>query len=387
MTLRLPLVLMVFALGASAPGLRAQIAVAATDNKLVLVDGVNRVVPNPAPDTFVVLDLGPPGPRKLAEIGGIPTSVIGPPSSLALSPDGTLALDTACMKVDPAHPAKQTFDDRLSVLEIGPGGQPRWLATLPAGLGPAGVSINRQGTLALVADRGDGMVSIFTLAGHTVAPAGRIAVGNAASALAHVAFTPDGRHALVTRDGDNLITVLAVDGEHVTRTGRDIHAGLRPYGIDISRWGNLAVVANDGAGSGDADTISLIDLSHEPARTVDTQTVGQTPEGIALSPDASLCAVVVENGSNKPPDSPFYADHGKLIIFRVQPAALQRLAEAPIGHWSQGVVFSNDNRWLVVCNMVEKNLQVFSWDGTRLVDTGHPIAVAGGPVAIRSADR
>lgn len=389
MTVRTPPAPLLLALLLAAPCSRAQLAVAGTDNQLVLVDGTDRVVPDHAPDTFVVVDLSGPAPRKLAEIPGVPTSVVGPPLSVAQSPDETLALDTCSMKVDPSDPTKQVFDDRMSVIDLTDRSAPVVIATLHTGLGPAGVSINRQGTLALVADRGDGTVSIFTIAGHTVTPAGSISVGNAASALAHVAFTPDGRHAFVTRDGDNVITELAIDGSRVTLAGRDVHAGLRPYGFDVSPDGRIAVVANDGMGGGDADTVSLIDLAHGPAHTVDTRTVGQTPEGIKLSPDGTLCGVVVENGSTKRPGGPFYAPHGEFVLFRVKASKLKlkRLAEAPIGTWSQGVAFSNDNRTIVVCNMVEKDLQVFSWDGKRLRDTGHPIALGGGPVAIRVADR
>jgi DNA-binding beta-propeller fold protein YncE len=57
------------------------------------------------------------------------------------------------------------------------------------------------------------------------------------------------------------------------------------------------VVANIGRGQGDSDTVSVIDLQAQPFRVVETVVVGQTPEGIALSPDGKLCAVVVMNGS------------------------------------------------------------------------------------------
>ena len=128
-------------------------------------------------------------------------------------------------------------------------------------------------------------------------------------------------------------------------TKRDMSAGQRPYGAAISADGSVAVVANIGRGSGDADTVSLIDLTAKPPRVVETVTVGQTPEGIMLSPDGKLCAVVVMNGSNKPKDSPFFADNGKLMLLRLEKKKLTRLAEAPIGHWSQGVAFYP--RWAV----------------------------------------
>ncbi|MGY3356618.1 DNA-binding beta-propeller fold protein YncE [Bradyrhizobium sp. GM0.4] len=45
---------------------------------------------------------------------------------------------------------------------------------MQAGAGAAGVSINRAGTLALVANRSEGTVSVFTISGGTLAPVGKI---------------------------------------------------------------------------------------------------------------------------------------------------------------------------------------------------------------------
>jgi hypothetical protein len=41
---------------------------------------------------------------------------------------------------------------------------------------------------------------------------------------------------------------------------------------------------------------------------VDTLTVGQTPEGVRISPDGKYVAFIVANGSNKPKSSPFFND-------------------------------------------------------------------------------
>jgi hypothetical protein len=93
------------------------------------------------------------------------------------------------------------------------------------------------------------------------------------------------------------------------------------------------------------------------------------------------------NGSNKPPDSPFVTDHGKLLLYRVDGLKLTRLGEAPIGHWSQGIAFSADSQQILVQNMVEKNLMVFKVANDKLEDTGHRIQVKGGPAAIRIAEK
>jgi DNA-binding beta-propeller fold protein YncE len=260
------------------------------------------------------------------------------------------------------------------------------IATLEAGKSPAGLSINRQGTLALVANREEGTVSVFTIQGQTVTPAGKVAIADAKSGVSHAAFTPDGKMALVTRDGDDRISVLSIDGTKVEYTKRDMYAGLRPYGLDVAGTGAFAAIANIGRGGGDHDTISLIDLRARPPRVVETVTVGQTPEGIKISPDSSIVAVVAMNGSNKAKSSPFYNDNGKLLLYRVSGTSLTKVAEAPIGHWSQGVAFSADGRTILVGNMVEKDVQVFAWDGSALRETAR-IKVSGGSAAIRTAEK
>jgi DNA-binding beta-propeller fold protein YncE len=362
----------------------AQIAISQNDNKVMLDNGVVKVVPNPAPDTLTILDLKTSPPRVLAELQA-PGSVVGPPFSIAISPDESLALATSAMRIDPTDPTKQVPDTRVSVIDLR-ANPPAVIATLEAGQSPAGVSINRQGTLALVANRAEGTVSVFTISGKTVTPVGKVTIADAKSGVSHAAFTPDGKTALVSRDGDDRISVLAINGTSVEYTKRDMNAGLRPYGLHVSPKGDVAVVANIGRGQGDADTVSVIDLKATPARVVDTITVGQTPEGIKMSGDGKWVAVVVMNGSNKPKDSPFYNDSGRLVILRLKGTSLQRVTDAPIGHWSQGAAFSPDGKTILVGNMVEKDLQVFAFDGKKLKETAR-IKVNGGPAAVITAEK
>jgi DNA-binding beta-propeller fold protein YncE len=363
----------------------AQLALSANDNKVVLIKGVSTVVQNPPPDTVTVIDLKSFPPKILAELD-VPTSVVGPPLSVALTPDESLALVTSATRIDPADSTKQIADNRVSVIDL-KASPPSVIATLEAGKGAAGVSINRQGTLALVANRAEGTVSVFGIKGKEVRSVGTVKVGDEKAGVSHVAISPDGQRAIVTRDGDHMISVLAINGTAVEPAKRDMFAGLRPYGAAVSSDGTLAVVANIGRGSGDADTVSLIDMAAKPPRVIETLTVGQTPEGIMLSPDGKLCAVVVMNGSNKPPDSPFFADQGKVVLLGIDNMKLRKLAEAPIGHWSQGVTFSPDSQYILVQNMVEKDIMVFKVVGQKLEDTGQRLKVKGGAAAIRIAEK
>src|SRR4029077_1407641 len=176
---------------------------------------------------------------------------------VAMAQDDSLALVSGAMGVVPVESTKWVADDKLTVVDL-KSSPPKILATLQAGLGAAGVSINRTTTLALVANRSEGTVSIFTISGNTLTPSGKIALGDAKSGPSHAIFSRDGATALVTRDGDSRIAILSVDGDKVEYTKRDLYSALRPYQIDTTGNGDVAMVGNVGMSSGDADSISLI---------------------------------------------------------------------------------------------------------------------------------
>ncbi len=374
--------IVVVAVSAGPWGASAQIAVSAQDGKAVLDDGRNTVPANPAADNVVVIDLEASPPKILAEIKA-PTSVVGPPSSVAISRDAAFAIVTAASKIDPADAKKLVPHNAVSVIDL-KSSPPAVIATLEAGAGAAGVAIHPSGTLALVANRSEGTVSVFTISGKTLTPAGKVALGDAKSGPSAVAFAPDGKTALVTRDGDHRISVLSIDGGKVEHAKRDFHAGLRPYPLDISSKGDVAAVANIGMGQGDADTLSLVDITAKPARVIDTVSVGQTPEGLKMSPDGRYVAVTVMNGSNKPKASPFFNDGGLVIVFDTAGGKLARVAQAAVGHWCQGAAWNRAGTRILVQCMVENELQVLAFDGKTLTRSG-AIKVSGGPAGIATS--
>lgn len=364
-------------------GALAQLAVSANDGKAVLVDGVNTVPAEPAQDYVTIVDLGASPPKVVGEVAA-PASVVGPPQSVAVSHDESFALVVSSTKVDLADPKKTVPDNKLTVIDLK--AKPiAVLQTLEAGAGAAGVSINRAGTLALVANRSEGTVSIFTISGKQLTGAGKISLGDAKSGPCHVAFTPDGKTALVTRDGDHKISILKIDGNNVEYTKRDMTGGVRPYGVEISSKGDIAVIGNQGGGQGDTDVISIVDMKMQPPRIVDTIPVGQTPEGVSMSPRGDFVALAVMNGSNKPKSSPFFNDNGILKIYAVDGTRLSLVAEAPVGHWCQGAAWSRDQKTILVQCMVEKELQVFRFTGDSLRRTGE-IKLKAGPAGIRTAE-
>lgn len=361
----------------------ADLVVAAHDNKVYLDNGAVKVHANPAPDFMTVLDFSVSPPKVVARVE-VPTSIVGPPFSIAMTRDESLALVSAAQKIDPADPTRTIADNRLSVIDL-KASPPKVIATLEAGAGASGVSINRAGTLALVANRNEGTVSVFTINGKTVTAAGKIKLGDEKSGPSHVAFTPDGKRAIVTRDGDHTLSMLAIDGNQVTDAKRDFGVGYRPYGVEVAPDGSFAVVANVGRSAGDNETVSLVDLRASPPRVVDTVSVGQTLEGITLSPDGKVAAIVTHNGSNKPKSSPFYNAAGLMVLLRVEGGKLTRFADAPIGVWSQGSAFSRDGKTILVQNTVEREIQVLRLEGDRLTDTGQRVKIDGGTAALRTA--
>jgi DNA-binding beta-propeller fold protein YncE len=364
-------------------GALAQLAVSANDGKAVLVDGTNVVPAEPVPDYVTVIDLGASPPKVVGEVAA-PASVVGPPQSVAVSHDESFALVVASTKVDPADSKKAVPDNRLTVIDLK--AKPiAVLQTLEAGAGAAGVSINRAGTLALVANRSEGTVSIFTISGKQLTAAGKISLGDAKSGPCNVAFSPDGKTALVSREGDHKISILKIDGNNVEYTKRDMTGGFRPYSIGISSRGDVAVLGNSGGRTGDADVISVVDMKAQPPRIVDTISVGETPEGVSMSPKGDFVAVIVMNGSDKSKSSPFFHDNGLLKVFAVEGTRLSLVAQAPIGHWCQGAAWSRDQKTILVQCMVEKELQVFRFTGDSLRRTGE-IKLKAGPAGIRTSE-
>ena len=362
----------------------AQIAVSSNDGKLVLSNGTVSVLANPGDDTVTIIDLGVSPPKVIAEFKA-PSSVVGPPQNVAVAPDESFALVAATMKLDPADPKKQVPDSRLSVIDL-KANPPSVIATLEAGLGPSGIAINPAGTLALVANYREGTVSIFTISGKTLTAAGKIDFGDPKAGPAAISFTPDGKTALVTRDGDHRISILSVDGSNVTDTKRIMTGGHRPYAVQVSPKGDIAVIGNQGANAGDIMPVNIVDLKGKAPRIVNTVDVGQYVEGLAFSDDGNYLAVIPQNGSNLAPSHPFYNDHGLLVVFGVNGTTLTKIAEVNIGAWPQGVAWSHDGKTLLAQSMVDNGLAVVSFDGKSLKVTGQ-VKVTGGPDGIRTAGR
>jgi DNA-binding beta-propeller fold protein YncE len=335
-------------------------------------------------DTLSIIDIGsdPLAPRIVASLQ-LDNTIAGPPVNLAITPDGGLAiLANSLNVVEEAGVRKQVPDNRLFVIDL-TATPPKLIDTLAIGKQPSGLSINRAGTLALVANRADGSISVLRISGRKVELIDTVVIGEQ---VAHVRFTPDGRRALAVKFPGHKVALLDVNGEKVTYNKQDMAAGLWPYNVDVTPDGSLALTAdngNSGASDGQIDTVSVIDLQATPPRVIDKVVVGDGPEGLAISPTGKLAVAVLLRGSNASKSAYFYNRNGSVVAMRIDGKKLTVTNEVEVRGLPEGAVFSADGRYLYVGNFIDQDISILRVDGDRLVDTGKSLKLPGHPASMR----
>jgi DNA-binding beta-propeller fold protein YncE len=363
--------------------------VSGNDGKYQRVEGRDTYPDNPKPDTLTLLDASRFPPQVKVQVE-VENGIQGPPQAVAITPDANVALVGAPTRYDYAA-KKLLMDSFVQVVDLQ--ASPPVVARLDIGSHPQGIAIDRSGRLALVACV-DGSVAVLGIDGNRVTLQDTLKI--AQKRLAGVSFTHDGRHALVALRDEQGVAVLNVDDGRVTDSGLRLASGVAPYTIDVSSDGKWAVVSDVGlaglssyAGklAGDADAVTLIDVSHEPFRAVQHVTVPSLPEGVAISPDGKWIGVQAMDGSNLTPDNPGRHARGKVVLFAIRDGQAVKVSEAPGGEAAQGIVFTADSKYLIVQFNVEKQLAFFAVNSGHLRDTGHRIALSGGPSSLRTTPR
>ena len=371
----------------AAPGKRA-LMIVGNDEKQSWNDAGVGVFAPAGRDTLSVVDIGtdPLAPRTIVSLP-LTNTIVGPPTNLAITPDEGLALVANSINVVEENGAlKQVPDTRLWVIDLS-ANPPRLIDTINVGKQPSGLSINRAGTLALIANRADGSISVLRISGKKVELIDTVVIGEQVS---HVVFTPDGKRALATKFPGHKAAVLDVVGEKVTYSKYDMAVGLWPYNIDVTPDGRIALTAdngNSGAADGQVDTVSVIDLELSPPRVIDKVVVGDGPEGLAISPTGKFAVALLLRGSNAAKNAFFYNKSGSVVGMRIDGKTVTRTNEIVVGGLPEGAVFSDDGRYLYVGNFIDQDVSILRVEGDRLVDTGKRFALPGHPASMRARTR
>jgi len=372
----------------TAPAGKRALIIVGNDEKQSWNDAGAGVLAPSGRDTVSVVDIGsdPLAPRTIVSLP-LTNTIVGPPVNLAITPDEGLALVANSINiVDEGGTLKQVPDNRLWVIDLN-ANPPKLIDTVAVGKQPSGLSINRPGTLALIANRADGSVSVLRISGKKVELIDTVVIGEQVS---HVVFTPDGKRALATKFPGHKVAVLEVNGEKVTYGKYDMAVGLWPYNIDVTPDGKLALTAdngNSGAADGQIDTVSVIDLELSPPRVVDKVVVGDGPEGLAISPTGKFAVALLLRGSNAAKSAFFYNKNGSVVGMRIDGKTVTKTNEIEVGGLPEGAVFSDDGRYLYVGNFIDQDVSILRVEGDRLVDTGKRFKLPGHPASMRGRTR
>ncbi len=333
-------------------------------------------------DAVLIVDLADPEAPKIVASLPLENSIVGPPTNLDISPNGSIALVADSMTVTEDNGVRKMVPtDKLFVIDM-KSNPPKLIDTLTLGKQPSGLSFSPKGDMALVCNRAEGTISILKIDGTHVTQTGTITVSPGVS---HVAFTPDGKHALAVRSPDNKLAVLDVDGDKVTYNKVDLPAYPFPYNVVVSPDGKLAITADNGGGGssdGSLDAASVFDLEGGHPHGIAHITVEDAPEGLAMAPNGKFAVVVNVNGSNMP-SAWYYRKTGSITVLKIDGKTVTPVKTLQVGALPEAVMISPDSGYIYVGNFLDQDFSIFKVDGTDVTDTGKRFKVPGHPASGR----
>ncbi len=383
--LALALILQIATLATAQAQSKKQFLIVGLDEKQTYSDKGVGIVGPPGKDSVLIIDIGssPLEPKIIASLP-LANTISGPPVNLAINTNETLALVANSMNVVEVDGKwKQVPDNRLFVIDLEKN-PPSLIDTIVIGNQPSGLSINKVGNLALVANRADNSISVLRITGKKVELIDTVVIGEQVS---HVVFKPDGKTALASKFPGHKVAFLDVDGEKVTYKKYDVVVGLWPYNIAVTPNGKLAITSdngNAGAADGNIDTVSIIDLEANPPRVIDKVVVGDGPEGLAISPTGKLAVTALLKGSNSSKEAFFYNRNADVVALKIDGKKVSFSNSVEVRGLPEGIAFSNDGRYIYVGNFIDQDISILRVDGDKIVNTGKSLSLPGHPASIRS---
>ena len=264
------------------PCARGQIMLSGNENKFDLTQGGQKVIAGAKPDSLTLIDFSKMPPATFS-VEGVANTVIGPPSNIAISPDGKMALVANSVKVEGDKYSPESY---VHVVDLGVR-PPKVVGRVNTELQPSGLSFTPDGERALVACRASGTVSVLGVDGLNVKLLESVKVGEPADQVSDVAVSPDGKTALASVRGSYL-AVLAIENGKVTATGRKISTFGQCYRVVFTPDGELAMTAGSGFGNGsDLDAITVVEVKGREMVATDYVGIGVSPNRSRSAPTGS----------------------------------------------------------------------------------------------------
>jgi len=366
----------------AAPAVAAPFMIVGNDEKPG-TDAQGKPVVNPSgKDTVQIIDLARPEAPQIIATLPLENSIVGPPTNLAISPSGRIGLVADSMAVAEVDGARKLVPtDKVFIIDL-QASPPKLVQTVNVGKQPSGLSFSPNGDMALVCNRADGTISVLKIDGMQVTQTGTVTISPGVS---QVVFTPDGKRALATKSPDNKLAVLEVDGDKVTYNKLDLPTYAFPYNVVVSPDSKLAITAdngNNGSSDGNIDAVSVIDLEGAHPHVIAHVTVGDAPEGLAMSPTGTLAAVANVNGSNMK-QAWFHHPTGSVTILQIEGKTVTPIKTLEVGAFPEAIAFTPDGHYLYVGNYADEDFSILKVDGKDVVDTGKRFKVGGHPASAR----
>jgi DNA-binding beta-propeller fold protein YncE len=329
-----------------------QVIVSGNDEKVLWDDAGQAVFLPPGKDTISFIDITDRENSKILTSIVLENSIFGPPTNLAVTPNGEIALvANSVTQTKDGDKWKPVPDNKLYVFDL-KANPPKQIGTVEVGKQPSGLDISKKGDLALVTNRADNSISVLSISGKDVKVIDTVAMGDS---VAHVAISPDGTKALAVKPVVNKVAFLRIDGRKVVYEKYDMPTGIFPYNVDIVPSGQIALVANNGGGGyadGNLDTVSVIDLTQSPPRVIDHVVVG----------DLALAILVAGNSDKK---AWFSRKAGSAVALKIDGKQVTRVGEIELGGLPEGVAFSPDGAYAYIGNFIDSDISILKINGTK----------------------
>lgn len=354
---------------------KGRLLVVVSDGDMQAQAYAGDVLGPPRRDMLSVIRLDRGGQPTMAGSVEVPNSVIGPPASISVSPDGRHAIVIETRGARPANQPDARLKDlppgrAITVIDLSDPDRPLVAQQLIGRDNPISVSIRADGAQVAIAYDTSGKqglpLDLYDFAGGQLGEATSPAIPGFADddSLKNAAFSPNGALALVyaTRPRLSLVQV-STHGQPVTLTrwGNDVPLGRTPFEVRFTPDGRFALV-NDmyvpAAGTDVRGTVTSIAIDESRSedgaplhRNVSQARTGVMPEGLAISPDARWAATTNLERTAYAAGDPRQGFFASVTLLHLDPAT-GRLSRAGdfsfVGVIPEAAAFDNSSRYLAV---------------------------------------